>query len=189
MEFFDIKKNWGEDSVKTGRPWRVEELRIKSNTDLHKLWYVLLKERNMLLTMQDEYHKQSELFPNPERIDKVEESMENIMQVVKERDEALNLLETGNTGDPGGRYVRNFLGLRRWKKNTEHQIPAFMNKFYTLQYPRHITPRTKKYIALYREQKRVEHRRARNREMRRIKKLEEKFPHLKGKIEGLEDRS
>ena len=54
-----------------GRPWRVDELRIKSNSDLHKLWYVLLKERNMLLTMQHEYERQCELFPNPERIEKV----------------------------------------------------------------------------------------------------------------------
>lgn len=39
MEFFDDKKNWGENEVKTGRSWKKDELRIKSNTDLHKLWY------------------------------------------------------------------------------------------------------------------------------------------------------
>lgn len=33
--------------------------------------YVLLKERNRLLTMEEEYRHQHELFPNPERIDKV----------------------------------------------------------------------------------------------------------------------
>lgn len=33
--------------------------------------YVLLKERNMLLTMEHECKAQFELFPNPERIDKV----------------------------------------------------------------------------------------------------------------------
>ncbi|KAL8622729.1 hypothetical protein ACOMHN_009363 [Nucella lapillus] len=183
MDFFDNKKNWGEESVKTGRPWRVDELRIKSSEDLHKLWYVLLKERNMLLTMEHEYKRQSELFPNPERIDKVEESMENIGEVVKERDEAFSLLETGKSGDPGGRYVRNFLGLRMWRKNTQHLLPPSMNKYYRLLYPRHPSPRTQKYILLYREQRREERRKARRRESARMKRLQQEFPHLKGKLE------
>lgn len=71
MEFFDNKKNWGESQVRTGRSWKVDELRIKSNTDLHKLWYILLKERNMLMTMEAECKRAVELFPNPERLDKV----------------------------------------------------------------------------------------------------------------------
>lgn len=33
--------------------------------------FVLLKERNMLLTMEHECKANFELFPNPERIDKV----------------------------------------------------------------------------------------------------------------------
>jgi hypothetical protein len=33
--------------------------------------FVLLKERNMLFTMEHECREQAELFPNPERIDKV----------------------------------------------------------------------------------------------------------------------
>ena len=33
--------------------------------------YVLLKERNMIMTMEEEYKRCGELFPNPERLEKV----------------------------------------------------------------------------------------------------------------------
>lgn len=38
MEFFDIEENWEAQEVKSGRSWTKDELRLKSNTDLHKLW-------------------------------------------------------------------------------------------------------------------------------------------------------
>lgn len=71
MEFFETKENMSEETIKHGRPWKLEELRIKGNTDLHKLWYILHKERNMLLTMENMYKKEGEPFPSPERIAKV----------------------------------------------------------------------------------------------------------------------
>jgi large subunit ribosomal protein L47 len=70
-EFFDNPKNFGENEVKHGRSWTTDELRIKSSKDLHQLWYVLLKEKNMLLTMEHECKDKCHLFPSPERLDKV----------------------------------------------------------------------------------------------------------------------
>ncbi|XP_013783479.1 39S ribosomal protein L47, mitochondrial-like [Limulus polyphemus] len=99
MEFFDDPKNWGAQEVKSGRAWRKDDLRIKSNADLHKLWYVLLKERNMLKTVEHAAKTEWQLFPSPERIDKVEESMKNLEEVVRERNRAYYMLETGETGE------------------------------------------------------------------------------------------
>ena len=38
MAFFDKEDNWEETTVIVGRPWLKEELRARSNQDLHKLW-------------------------------------------------------------------------------------------------------------------------------------------------------
>ncbi|XP_019231266.1 PREDICTED: 39S ribosomal protein L47, mitochondrial-like [Nicotiana attenuata] len=53
-----------------GRSWKASELRLKSWDDLQKLWYVLLKEKNMLMTQRQMLHAQNLRFPNPERISK-----------------------------------------------------------------------------------------------------------------------
>lgn len=47
---FPLKKATADEGkkVSTGRSWLVDELRLKSEEDLHKLWYLLLREKNMI---------------------------------------------------------------------------------------------------------------------------------------------
>lgn len=68
-----------------GRSWSVKELRRKSYDDLHKLWYVLYKEKNMLLTERQLARRRQLRFPQPERFQKVQKSMQSIKQVLGER--------------------------------------------------------------------------------------------------------
>jgi large subunit ribosomal protein L47 len=71
--------------LRTGRYWRCSDLRNKSFEDLHKLWFVLLKERNMLLTYEHFSRLQTGKFTHPERKWKVKRSMANIKVVLGER--------------------------------------------------------------------------------------------------------
>ena len=53
--------------------------------------------------------------------------MENILDVIAERDRAVNLLETGETGEPGRRWAYNELGIGGWRKCRENYFPIHMN--------------------------------------------------------------
>ncbi|KAH6758354.1 ribosomal protein L29 family protein [Perilla frutescens var. frutescens] len=85
-EFFEAdRKPDDETPVVYGRSWKASELRLKSWDDLNKLWYVLLKEKNMLMTQRQMLHAQNLRFPNPERISKVRKTMCRIKHVLTER--------------------------------------------------------------------------------------------------------
>uniref|UniRef100_A0A0N5BVZ4 Large ribosomal subunit protein uL29m n=1 Tax=Strongyloides papillosus TaxID=174720 RepID=A0A0N5BVZ4_STREA len=132
QQFFDIPDNWGVTELtklnRPGREWSADELRLKSNTDLHKLWYVLLKERNMLLTMKTAFKVGVDHFPNEERIDRVKMSMENIEEVIHERNNAFYELETGLPATPKKRRVTSILGFTYDKQVEEHALPNEITK-------------------------------------------------------------
>ncbi|KAK4768273.1 hypothetical protein SAY87_003414 [Trapa incisa] len=84
--FFEVDRSPEDDKpVVYGRSWKACELRLKSWDDLHKLWYVLLKEKNMLMTQRQMLQAQNLRFSNPERLPKVRKSMCRIKQVLTER--------------------------------------------------------------------------------------------------------
>ena len=60
-------------------------LRRKSTDDLQKLWFVLLKERNALLTEKATCKRLGVLMPQPDRWVKVKKSMARIKFVLHER--------------------------------------------------------------------------------------------------------
>ncbi|KAG0366898.1 mitochondrial 39-S ribosomal protein L47 (MRP-L47)-domain-containing protein [Gamsiella multidivaricata] len=87
-EFFENGQSLPTEKSWTGRAWRASELRIKSFDDLHKLWYVLLKERNMLAAQKEEarrFHISKQYFSNKGRQIKCQKSMARIKFVLNER--------------------------------------------------------------------------------------------------------
>uniref|UniRef100_A0A8R1DFS8 Large ribosomal subunit protein uL29m n=1 Tax=Caenorhabditis japonica TaxID=281687 RepID=A0A8R1DFS8_CAEJA len=127
QQFFDDEANFGKAELRPkyrpGRAWTADELRLKSNSDLHKLWYVCLKERNMLITMRKAHVSRARNMPNPERFDRVQESMDRIEEVVHERNDAVLRLETGESAAPRERTITSFAGFTYQKPAKEHYLP------------------------------------------------------------------
>lgn len=68
-----------------GRGWCAAELRRKSFDDLHKLWYVLLKEKNVLLTQQQEANRIGVHWLEEDRLGAIYQSMARLKTVLTER--------------------------------------------------------------------------------------------------------
>lgn len=99
--------------------------------------------------------------------------MENILDVVAERNRAVHLLETGKTGEPGRRWAYNELGIGYWRKCQEYHVPLYMNKKF-----RKSTQLSgvwqQKYLRLMREKRLA----LRDRQLRKTKKMYETYTKM-----------
>lgn len=78
----------GPNSIKNlqvGRSWKTNELRIKSSEDLHKLYHVLLREKNAALADQALLQRKSQEEVKSRRVEKVQKSMTRLLAIVSER--------------------------------------------------------------------------------------------------------
>jgi len=112
--------------VSTGRSWKVEELRLKSNEDLHKLWYVLLKEKNAL---KSDFILKKKAFgaSGPQgRMSKVRVTMARLLTVINERKKVCNQyrknLEEEYIAKQREEYER-VLEQDRKRKELEPEVP------------------------------------------------------------------
>jgi len=122
-DFFDTSDRIGERQVKSGSSWSKSLLRKKSIEDLHKLWFVLLKERNMLNTLEYYCIDEDEPMPGPDRLEKVAESMSNLRDVIEERERAKNMLLHGTPDKRQREWRKSPLGLPYLYRPREHFIP------------------------------------------------------------------
>lgn len=84
-QFRDLVPQEKRETETVGRPWSAKELRRKSYDDLHKLWYVLYKEKNMLLTEANLARRHGYELIQSDRRKKVRKSMGAIKHVLGER--------------------------------------------------------------------------------------------------------
>lgn len=70
----------------TGDPWPACLLRLKSFEDLHKLWYVCLKEKNFLMSERHACRQKQMRWKHHGRLKKAKLSMKRILTVLSRRE-------------------------------------------------------------------------------------------------------
>lgn len=81
----ELSDEEGKAALFAGRAWYASELRLKSFEDLHSLWFVLLRERNLLETERLRAKSEGVPLANHARLKKVRKSMARLKTVLKER--------------------------------------------------------------------------------------------------------
>ena len=134
----------------------------------------------MLLTMEEAYKQETEIMPNQERIDKVEESMENLEHVVRERNRAYFELETGESGEQERIIRPGPFGIDVGYVKQEHSLPRKYNIPYRqmLKFKYHTSwgKEVKEFHARYLELRRKEEWNERMTQMRKVAWILKRFP-------------
>lgn len=81
----DKKDPSEEENLNIGRSWKTREMNLKSNEDLHKLWYVFLKEKNSILSDAALHQRTHGEKMATTRLARVEKSMNRLQTLLKSR--------------------------------------------------------------------------------------------------------
>lgn len=114
------------------RPWGLPELRRKSFEDLHKLWYLILKERNILareVRLADSFNERSTHAHN-DLDDKLTLTQKRIKQVLIERQVAYERVQTFT--EKQKEYLSKF--EESYINADSSEIVSFNEKLIRLQY-------------------------------------------------------
>ncbi|KIM43206.1 hypothetical protein M413DRAFT_444015 [Hebeloma cylindrosporum] len=86
---YEVVETPEEGQLLTGRAWEAAELRNKSFKDLHTLWYVALREKNLLATQKEEVRRMgvtsTDLQVSKEKVRNCRKTMARIKAVLNER--------------------------------------------------------------------------------------------------------
>mmetsp|Transcript_80611 Transcript_80611/g.184683 ORF Transcript_80611/g.184683 Transcript_80611/m.184683 type:complete len:233 (-) Transcript_80611:104-802(-) len=114
----------------TGDPWPAALLRLKSFEDLHKLWYVCLKEKNLLMTERNYFQQHNVPWKQYGRTKKIKLTMKRILTVLTRREIHQQILKAQEIAEK--QNVREELETRRFHleegiKQLEHKVERMGN--------------------------------------------------------------
>ncbi|TFK40786.1 mitochondrial 39-S ribosomal protein L47 (MRP-L47)-domain-containing protein [Crucibulum laeve] len=86
---FEVVEAPETNQIISGRAWTAAELRLKSFDDLHTLWYVVLRERNLLATQKEEARRMgvvnTQLQVSSDKVHECRKTMARIKAIMNER--------------------------------------------------------------------------------------------------------
>lgn len=106
-----------------GRSWGVSECRLKSSDELHKLWFILIKERNMLYTYRHICDKYKITMKGTDRLWKIKSSLTSIKFVLGERRHKYKMLTDNSYVNSRNERLKEYRAKRvRQIKHKQNEI-------------------------------------------------------------------